>query len=337
MTGSSTQEQTTNTTNSAVANVAVDTSYENDSAYGDELSSYSASLTSSVLDFRQENGRRYHNFRDGSYLLPNDESESDRLDMFHELCLQLLHQKLYLAPIKNPQRVIDLATGTGIWAIDFADQHPQAEVIGCDLSPTQPSLVPPNVKFLVDDIESEWAYESNPFDFIHARYLAISIKDFGKLIKECYRSVKPGGWVEFQDWDGYPVSPDDSLKGTSLQRYYDEIYSAFEGAGYEVRPGPKLEQWFKEAGFVNVHVEQFVIPYGVWPKDHHLKNVGAWNQAQSETNGFEAAAMAPLTRFKNWTKEEVVVLASKARADGRNRKIHMMFNFYVVYGQRPEN
>jgi len=39
--------------------------------------------------------------------------------MFHELCLQLLDHQLYLAPIQNPQRVIDLGTGTGIWAIDF--------------------------------------------------------------------------------------------------------------------------------------------------------------------------------------------------------------------------
>ncbi|KAL1973159.1 hypothetical protein VTN31DRAFT_6701 [Thermomyces dupontii] len=96
-------------------------------------------------------------------------------------------QRLYLAPLKNPQRAIDLATGTGIWAIDFADQHPAAEVIGCDLSPVQPTLVPPNLKFLVDDIESEWAYETNPFDFVHARYLAGSIKNFGKLIEQCYR------------------------------------------------------------------------------------------------------------------------------------------------------
>ena len=39
--------------------------------------------------------------------------------MFHEMCLQLLHRKLYLAPIEKPQRVIDLGTGTGIWAVDF--------------------------------------------------------------------------------------------------------------------------------------------------------------------------------------------------------------------------
>ena len=43
------------------------------------------------------------------------------------------------------------------------------------------------MKFVVDDIESNWAYENNPFDFIHARNLAVSIRDFGKLIRECYR------------------------------------------------------------------------------------------------------------------------------------------------------
>ncbi|KAL1991511.1 hypothetical protein VTN49DRAFT_4819 [Thermomyces lanuginosus] len=333
----SNRQTTSTTTNHAPANVEVDASYENDESYGDQLSWYSASLTSSALDYRIENGRRYHRFRDGSYLLPNDERESDRLDMIHELFLVLLHRKLYLAPIKNPRRVIDLATGTGIWAIDFADQHPEAEVIGCDLSPIQPTSVPPNLKFLVDDIESEWTYGRDPFDYIHARFLAVSIKNYGKLVKQCYKSLRPGGWAEFQDWDGYPLSEDGSLDGTALQRYFNEVYGAFAEAGVEVRPGPKLEQWLKDAGFVNIHVEKFVVPFGVWPKDPHLKELGAWNQAQAEASGFEGLALAALTRYKQWKTEEVIVLASQARADGRRRDIHSLFHFYVVYGQRPEN
>lgn len=57
------------------------------------------------------------------YLLPNDEDESDRLDMAHALCLKVMEGKLYLAPIgPSPERVIDLATGTGIWAIDFGKE-----------------------------------------------------------------------------------------------------------------------------------------------------------------------------------------------------------------------
>lgn len=57
--------------------------------------------------------------------------------------------------------------------------------------------------------------------------------------------------------------------------------------------------------------------------------LGAWNQAQAEANGFEAGALAVLTRYKNWSKEEVTVLASQARADGQRRDIHMVHDLYV--------
>lgn len=36
---------------------------------------------------------------------------------------------------------LDIGTGTGIWAIDFADEHPETTVIGTDLSPIQPDSV----------------------------------------------------------------------------------------------------------------------------------------------------------------------------------------------------
>jgi hypothetical protein len=31
------------------------------------------SVTSSIYDYREENGRTYHRYKDGAYLLPNDE------------------------------------------------------------------------------------------------------------------------------------------------------------------------------------------------------------------------------------------------------------------------
>lgn len=63
-------------------------------------------------------------------------AEQDRLDAVHEGFVMIAGDKLCQAPvIKNPevQRVLDLGTGTGIWAIDFACQNPHAEVIGMDL------------------------------------------------------------------------------------------------------------------------------------------------------------------------------------------------------------
>jgi hypothetical protein len=76
----------------------------------------------------------------------------------------------------------------GIWAIDFADQHPECEVVGIDLSPLQPTYVPPNLQFEIDDFEGDtWGYADNKkFDFIHARSLVGTVKDWPKLIKNIY-------------------------------------------------------------------------------------------------------------------------------------------------------
>ena len=72
--------------------------------------------------------------------MPIDEDELDRIDLKHRLYTMLLEEKLFLAPIgTNPHRILDLGTGSGIWAIDMADLYPSAEVLGVDLAPIQPS------------------------------------------------------------------------------------------------------------------------------------------------------------------------------------------------------
>lgn len=52
--------------------------------------------------------------------MPNDEKEYDRLDIFNQLMLVTLDHILHLAPVKHrPQRVLDLGTGTGAWAVEM--------------------------------------------------------------------------------------------------------------------------------------------------------------------------------------------------------------------------
>ena len=81
-----------------------------------------------------ENGRRYHAyFGTDKNLMPTDEVEQDRLDVHHQVFLGLLDGALHLAPIDEPARVLDVGTGTGIWAIDAADKWPTADVVGTDL------------------------------------------------------------------------------------------------------------------------------------------------------------------------------------------------------------
>lgn len=71
-------------------------------------------------------------------------TDEHKIDLQHHLWALTLDGKLGLSPPNDagakPARVLDTGTGTGIWAIDYGDDHPESQVIGVDLSPTQPSL-----------------------------------------------------------------------------------------------------------------------------------------------------------------------------------------------------
>lgn len=111
-----------------------------DSSYGD-LASETASLTSSILNGHFENGRRYHAYQkaSGEYILPDDEQEQDRLDIKYASIQLLFSDTVTFAPLQNPQQILDIGTGTGIWAIDAGEQFPSATVTATDLSPIQPT------------------------------------------------------------------------------------------------------------------------------------------------------------------------------------------------------
>lgn len=171
-----------------------------DAGYGsDGMSSASTSIGSSVRDYMFENGRRYHSFRAGAYNFPNDDVEQEREDMKHAMVRLLSGQKLHFAPLgDSTQTVLDIGTGTGIWAIEsrtsshlqsfsaansatVGEQFPSANVLGIDLSPIQPTWLPPNVHFMVDDVESTWLYPQDHFDYIHSRHTVQAIRDWPQL------------------------------------------------------------------------------------------------------------------------------------------------------------
>nr|KMM66230.1 hypothetical protein CPAG_02570 [Coccidioides posadasii RMSCC 3488] len=234
-------------------------------------------IANSITNYPEEHGRRYHAFRRGRYLLPNDDKEMQRLDLVDEM-IKLTLGGLHLAPIgPNPQRVLDIGTGSG--------------------APTSILLqsIPPNVKFLVDDVEEEWEYGSRPFDFIHSRYMVFAIRDMKHLIQQAFNALRPGGWLEVQDFDSRINSPDNTIRGTCLEYWNKSTVDAFESMGFWTRIGPEYSDLLNDAGFVNIQMKKFPIPLGKWAKDENYKRLGELNVKQL-TEVLEAASMAVLTR-----------------------------------------
>ena len=196
----------------------------------------------------------------------------------HEVYTMALGDKLYLAPIpENIEKVLDVGTGTGIWAVDFADQFPGAQIIGTDLSPIQPAWSPPNCKFEIDDATQPWTYEEGSFDFVHVRLLVGSIVDWNALFAEAFKACKPGGYVESVEMDIAFHSDDGSVApGTALYDWHAIMTHGGKTMGrpIDIYRTRAVEKAFEAAGFVDIVKKDFKIPVSQWPKDPRQKQIG---------------------------------------------------------------
>lgn len=216
-------------------------------------------MTSSIYDYQYENGRRYHAYREGEYVLPNDDQEQERLDLQHHIWRLLLGGRLYTAALPPPEtspelRILDLGCGTGIWAIDMADEFPTTHVAGVDLSPIQPEWVPNNCKFHVDDYEDEWTYQPDEkFDYIHGRALSGTSSDWLRFYGRVMDNLKPGGLVEMQEYDAWIYSDDDSFERAPwTKEWVGKLDTASKMYGKQINVARFQRQWMIDAGFEDV-------------------------------------------------------------------------------------
>ncbi|KAG5984481.1 hypothetical protein E4U55_004604 [Claviceps digitariae] len=317
--------------------------YDNESDGGydsDGFSSGSTSAESSVRDYMFENGRRYHRFREGHYNFPNEDVEQEREDMKHAMVKLLCSQKLHFAPIgNNPQEILDIGTGTGIWAIEMGDAFPSAHVLGIDLSPIQPDWLPPNVRFMVDDAESPWLYPRNHFDYIHSRHTVMAIKDWDLLYRRAFDHLKGGAWMEMQEIHHRPRSA--AMDGLvpidhPVAKFWKLVTEGLAALGVDldISSGGILAGKMQQAGFRNVTERVFHVPIGTWPKNKVLKTVGLyWRTILLD--GLQAIAMGPLTRGLRWNREQVEMLLMEVRQAYHDNNALMYMPLHVIYAQKP--
>ncbi|KAK0615551.1 methyltransferase domain-containing protein [Bombardia bombarda] len=321
-----------------------------DSAYeSDEASRRTGSITSSIYHYEYENGRRYHAYRSGQYVLPNDDAEQERLDLQHHIWRLLLRGSLYTAPLQIPSeddspvgghdadfRVLDLGCGTGIWAIDMADEHPAASVSGVDLSPIQPDWVPTNCAFHVDDYEDGWTYRDNEsFDYIHGRALGGTVNDWARFYGQCRAHLKPGGWVEMQEYDAWIFSDDDSCdRAPWTMEWVNKLDEASRTFGKQINVANRHKQWMIDAGFVDVQEVVHRIPIGPWTKDEALKELGRFERVHMQMS-VASHTPALFTRVHSYTPMQVQLLIEGVKREFRSKDLRLITIYRFIRGRKP--
>lgn len=286
--------------------------------------------------YRYENGRRYHAYRDGAYYQPNDDRQAKAGSIEHHVWLLTLRDALFLAPLQDPQRVLDVGTGTGLWAVDMGDRYPSCEVVGTDLSPTQVPYAPPNVRFEIDDCCSEWTYPENSFDLIHVRGLTGSVGSWPKFYQECLKHLRPNGYLEQLEFGvNIHTEPDRTEYDEIIKSFGPLLVEAGERMGKTFEIAEHMTELIEKAGFVDVVTKRFIWPIGPWADDEQLRELGRWNLKNWE-DGMEGWVMALLTRIHGWSYEEVQNYRAQLLRGVKSRELKAWHDVCVVYARKPE-
>ncbi|KAF7561850.1 hypothetical protein G7046_g2298 [Stylonectria norvegica] len=296
----------------------------------------STSVTDSVYAHEFAHGRRYHSYKSGRYPLPNDTKEQNREELIHAMMLEITGQKLFFSDIgESPEKIIDIGTGTGHWAIDVADLFPAALVVGTDLSPIQPTWTPVNVRMFVEDCEEpEWTHGSG-FDLVHLRGVASVIRDLAALVVKAYSHIKNGGWIEIQELHHEVFCDDGSMvEHDSVLIFNKTLAEGMERIGCTEFGNQNLVKALERAGFKNVRLVIHKVPIGSWPKHAQMKKLGVFMKATiAESLGGTVAKPFEAAGITTGQRKELEIAVRKGLDDN---KVHRYVKCYSCYGQKDE-
>ncbi|TLS24633.1 hypothetical protein PpBr36_08331 [Pyricularia pennisetigena] len=264
--------------------------------------------------------------------LPNDEREHDRNEIQHRVVLDLFEDKYHLAPVSNPRRVLDVGTGPGTWAIEYAERHPQTTVIGIDIEYVRPhSSKPKNCTFMVMDATKDWEFEEG-FDLIHVRMLG-DMQAKGHLVESIYSNLNPGGWAEFTEWIVHIQSPDHSLDGGAFMRWNKILRKGLRELGSSVFYPLEYRRILALTGFINIQENKYAAPTNACYPGKRLQRIGNL-MTRNWLSVLEPLSM-PVFGALGWSQESLDHLIDDVKKEIVDPKFHSYMTLMTVSCQKP--
>lgn len=274
--------------------------------------------------------RDRHYVADAPYFLPKDDQEVNRLDFQHYLFRYALKSN-YAVPLTTPTNILDVGTGTGRWAMEMANQFPQANVIGLDIIPPPADNAaslgqgldrrPDNYVYVQGNVLDGLPFPDATFDYVHQRLLVAAIPEerWPWVIGELVRVTRPGGWVE--SLEAIPTRG-----GPGMNVLYEWLVGVGRSRGVNILATPNIPTHLQRAGAQEIFSRELPMALGKW---------GGHAGVMMEANYFalHQGIKARLLESGTTTSEEfdrTVDAAKREIAQGQ-----YIWPYFIAYGRRP--
>lgn len=176
------------------------------------------------------------------------------------------------ANVKNGQRVLDIACGTGEPAISIATLlQANGEVVGVDISPAPLEIARQraqhrnlrNVQFEQCDVH-RLSFPDNSFDRVTSRLGIMFFEDLSNALREMHRVLKPGGRVALLAWGVMGQPYFSSTIGTLLRLFPGSDMPAAARKMFAFGQPGLLAGKLRAAGFSAVEEKFLTVPW-TWP------------------------------------------------------------------------
>ncbi|PYI13701.1 S-adenosyl-L-methionine-dependent methyltransferase, partial [Aspergillus japonicus CBS 114.51] len=273
------------------------------------------------------------------YFQPVDDDEVERLELQHQVFNKVFDDRLIFPPLPsdNPERILDCGHGTGAWAVEVAEQYPQCEVIGIDISPQMsPDYAPDNLWFQIDDLNRPFTFPSNHFDLVHSRMQATGIDRarWMSYIWDIKRVLKPGGWVQLVEMYFNVQSDNGSLTEEHALRQWSTKFMQSLDDRKDLRVGTRLRDLLVAAGMDQVDAKMIPLPLSGWSNDPRAREIGAAN-LRCTNQLLPALALYPMTQRLRMPYEEFEQMISRAQEEAGRPGLKAYFPLYVCIGRKP--
>lgn len=164
--------------------------------------------------------------------------------------------------------------------------------------------------------------------------ISVAIRDWDYFLDQCVNALKPGGYLEFQEWSA-PFGCDDGSAplDSPFMRWGSDGKGAAVKAGIDTGAANKLPGWFRHRGLEDVNNIKTKWPIGPWPKGKKEKRIGRLF-LRDMLEALKASSLGLYTRVLGWSEEQLDEFLEEVKEDMVNPQRHCYMPMCVISHQK---